>query len=355
MATVNQVVHGEIPRIADDGSVAAPLVEVITGLMARTPAERMSLMEVRRRIRPLLPEPGTTVFPPDESEADAGPADNKPTTAITPAAPVAPSVASTPKLAADPGPLPWAARAPLPASSLPASSLPAPLAQAPGPLPFARQPAGRGRHPIVTAILLVVAVVLFVAAAGSGFAATRRLAGQAILPTTTTTTTAQATTSVPTAPPVSRFVPTTAQAVVVPDTSGGNFTVLVPQGWVQFVEQRGPQSPLPASTAVRWVKSDGTTELTVERFRDYLPLPTDDYNDALRQTDPKGDLEQQTNAANTVYQFLTRDTDRTMFYEFITVKGDPDLWVVSLTVPLQQVNSGLDLFHKIAPSFQVTG
>jgi hypothetical protein len=356
LATVNEVVHGEVPRIPEDSGLAAPLVDVISGLMAKDPAERMSLMEVRRRIRPLLPEPGSTVFPPDESEADAGPVDNKPTTHLTPATPARPGTSSA-RLAADPGPLPWAGAGATP------------LAPAPGPLPWgatdavpappsvARPPVRGGRRgrrgPFVTILLLVVAVVLFTAAAGGGFAATRKLAGRSILPPPASRTTT--TTSVPNTQPVETFVPTNAQAVVGTEREGAGFTVSVPTGWTKFVEQRAPAPPLPTSTAVRWVKSDGTAELTVERFGHYLPRDVSDYTDAVQDNDV-GTLLLSGSGPSTLYLWRSSGFNRDTYFSFVTRAGDPDLWVVSVSVPVEQEDFGqTQLFDKILPSFKLTG
>jgi eukaryotic-like serine/threonine-protein kinase len=326
LATVNEVVQGPIPRVPDD----APLAEVITGLMARDPAERLSVMEVRRRIRPLLPEPGSTVFPPDETEESAGPVDNKPTTNLAPPPPSPPATAA-PRLAPDPGPLPWA-MPPRPPAAVPVRPRPA-----------------RRRGPVVSAMLAVVAVVLFAAAAGGGFAATRTLAGRQVLPPPATTTT----TTVPPAPPVRTFVTVHAQATT-PKGTGGEFTLSVPQGWAMFVEQRGPGSGLPSSTAVRWVQPDGSAEATVERFRDLAPLPEQAYTDSLQRSDPQGKLFQA--QAGSLYLFRSGgSTLRSTYIRLVTVPGDDDLWVVSVTVPTDQEHSGeADLFNKISPTFRAS-
>jgi hypothetical protein len=344
-------VHGEIPHLAEGSTLAAPLVDVITGLMIKDPARRMSLMEVRRRIRPLLPEPGTVVFPPDDSDADAGPADNKPTTHLA-AKPGPQADAQDGPLAAAPGPLPWASPDALPLAPVP-GPLPwgePPLASAPGPLPFSPRPVARRRSPAMTGFLLVVAVVLFAAAAGGGFAATRKLAGQRILPVRVATST----TNVPQAPPVRSFTTVSAQAVVGASTTGSDFSISVPTGWTKFIEQRGSQSPLPASTAVRWVKSDGTAELTVERFPKYAN-GTSDYLDTVQKNDD-GTLLTSGTGASTVYLWRSSSLNRDTYFNFASQDGSADLWVVSVTVPVEQELSGLsDLFDRIRPSFRVTG
>ncbi|HEY1571447.1 MAG TPA: serine/threonine-protein kinase [Pseudonocardiaceae bacterium] len=328
LATVNEVVHGPIPAVPDD----VPLAEVITGLMARDPAERLSVMEVRRRIRPLLPEPGSIVFPPDEAEETAGPADNKPTTNLAVPRRDPPAEAS-PRLAAEPGPLPWAAPPPVPVAVRP-------------------RPAGR-RGPVVSALLFVVAVALFAAAAGGGFVATRTLAGRSVLPSLSPAT--ATTTTVPPTPPVRTFVTVTAVAAP-PAGTGGGFSLRVPQGWARFVEQRAPGPQLPASTVVRWVQPDGMAEVSVERFRDFLPQPLHIYTDTLQRADPQGSLFRDKSGAPE-YQFRSGGTtQRTTYLSLVTVPGDDDLWVVSVTVPTDQEQSGeSELFERISPSFRVAG
>ena len=57
--TVTAVVHGEVPRV----QVGGPLADVIAALMVKDPEKRMTLTEVRRRLRPLLPDPDDPLFP----------------------------------------------------------------------------------------------------------------------------------------------------------------------------------------------------------------------------------------------------------------------------------------------------
>lgn len=333
LAAVHEVVHGEVPRPAED----APLADVITGLMAREPAERMSLMEVRRRIRPLLPDPGSTVFPPDEAEETAGPVDNKPTTNLAtnlaaprpkgrPAEPPAP----VRQLAANPGPLPWHQAPPVQA----------------GPVVVGQ------RRRLVTAALLLLAAVLFVAAGGVGFGATRMLAGRDVLPTPPTTS--PATTTPGTTPTSGVTLRRVRAAADVPGATAAEFRMSVPVGWSEFVEDRGPQGALPDSTVVRWVKSDGTAEVAVERFSDFAPRDPKDYYTALQTGERTGVLLQ--NGNGSVYLWRSLQTRRSTYLELVPPDDDPDLWVVSLAVPtVQEGGATLDLFDQISRTFQVTG
>ena len=347
LATVNEVVDGEVPVPTHAG----PLLDVIAGLMVKDPAVRMSLMEVRRRIRPLLPEPGTVVFPPDESEQDAGPGDDKPTTSLSgvirrPAAPPAP--VDSPQLAADPGPLPFT-RPPMPPPPMPAAT---PLAPAPGPVPFAQPPAPvrRRRHPMVVALLGVLAVVLFAAAAGGAFAATRTLARQPLLPTRSTGSPSAPSSQGAVVPQLS----TVSSTAVGPKGSGGGFSVPVPVGWTRFVEQRNAHDGMPDSTIVRWVKPDGTQELTVERFAGYLPRPPNLYLDALQPNNSDHNLQcTPRSGACKIYLYRTNDTSRSTYFQFVTANAD--LWVVSVTVPLDQESDAmLSLFNQITTGFGVS-
>ncbi|MDT7621255.1 MAG: eukaryotic-like serine/threonine-protein kinase [Pseudonocardiales bacterium] len=57
--TVTAVVHAQVPRVQMGG----PLGEVISALMVKDPERRMSLVEARRRLRPLLADPDDPLFP----------------------------------------------------------------------------------------------------------------------------------------------------------------------------------------------------------------------------------------------------------------------------------------------------
>jgi hypothetical protein len=153
---------------------------------------------------------------------------------------------------------------------------------------------------------------------------------------------------------VKSFTTVATQAAVTPGTPGGNFSVSVPVGWTKFVEQRGKQTLLPDSTVVRWVKSDGLAELTVERFpEDDSSSAKTNYLTALTKADPAGNL-QISNTVTDEYQFRTGDTARTMYFDLKQVGND--LWVLSVTVPTVQETSGqTQLFDKIRTTFTVTG
>jgi eukaryotic-like serine/threonine-protein kinase len=341
---IGAVIHGEVPR----PSASGPLADVVAALMAKEPAERISLAEVRSRLYPLLPSPGTPLLSEEDQDKLANP-DRVPTR-------------FTPKPAAPPLPPPPVAEAPQ-------------LAPAPGPLPFdtaARpvvRPPGRGRSRTASALVLVLAVVLFLLAAGGGFALARVAGGRPVLPPEHTSAPAQPPS---TKPPAADLQTQTGDAATVHGVQGGGYTVGVPRGWEHFVEQRNAGDV--ASTRVYYVSADGTQALTVERFTGYFPDHSpENYVDSLDDnphttvTSPERSTtkgldggkagEQLTYRTTTEAADLApggRDLNRVTFANVLPL-GD-DLWVVSVTVPVDQEDTGRSaLFDPIAKTFEVTG
>ncbi len=345
--TVTEVVHGEIPRLPED----SPLAEVVSALMVKDPTERIGLVEVRRRIRPLLPDPGASVFPADEPEDADGPADNTPTKGLV--SPVAQP------------------EAPLP------SSEPAPLAADPGPLPFmiSRSPRRRGR--VATVALLAVAVLLFVGAAGGGFVAARTLAGRSLVPPakpilTTTSPTATSTRTTPI-----ELAATSGSAVFANGMTGGQFSIDVPTGWQMFTEQRA-SGEIPSGGAVHYVKPDGTEEVTVQWYPNFYPNNTiKDYVQSLRDIWPSSDdfnlsAEQMTRISglavggpepaeeigyrtadgSSTDNEASRNAHRTTYADLLP--SNDDLWVVSVTVVTDTEVVGKSLFDQIKLTFKPT-
>jgi serine/threonine protein kinase len=338
VATVTEVVHGEIPRPPSD----APLADVISALMVKDPAARMSLVEVRRRIRPLLPEPGVSVFPINEPTLPARPAVQAPPQPQ----PQPPIDQSAPQLAADPGPLPFAPSPPRP----------------PEPARPARAPRKRRRRgPVATAFLVFAAVVVFLLATGGAFVAARTLGGAQLLPSSGTTAPAE-----PPSVPDAQLHQVTGAASPADGEGGGGFTISVPEGWTMFVEQRTENS-LPPSTAVHYVKQDGTEELTVERFPGFYPGNSiSDYLTVLNNSWPKGEfvplgttpiksLPGGTSDETALrFSYRTAAEHRTTYADILP--NAQDLWVVSFTIPDQEESQHMsDQFNTIAASFTVTG
>jgi serine/threonine protein kinase len=398
LATVNQVVNGEVPRPSSDG----PLCELVAALMVKEPADRLSLRELRNRLHPLLPPPNTPLL----SEADLvslnkAAASHAAVEADTDEGVAEPATdqngdSATSQngngtgLAADPGPLPAAlagrsGSVPLAAApgALPAgrtSSAPG-LAPAPGPLPFdkpaPRPPVRAGRGAVATSFLLVFAVLLFVVAAGGGFALSRYLGGESPLPPKQETSV----TNTPTDTETDSLAPRTGNAATITGAQGGGFSVPVPEGWVEFVEEVGDKEDLVDSTRVYYVSPDGTQLLTVERLAGfYQRFQISDYLDRLESAKPDvtfdlvykqeipglGDPTAQPEPSLKInYRTIANakalvpddaaasDQNRVTYANLLPYAGD--LWVLSVAVPIEQEASGEDLFDRIAPGFQVTG
>ncbi|HWM05368.1 MAG TPA: serine/threonine protein kinase, partial [Actinophytocola sp.] len=353
LQVVAMVVHGEPPRPESTG----PLAELVTALMVKEPADRLSLAEVRDRLRPLLPSPTTPLLSDDELAKLTNP-DQTPTR-------------FTPKPAAPPTPSP-------PAQPLAAQPFAPPLAPAPGPLPFESTdrphmppvrpgPPGRGRA--ASMLLVTVAVLLFLGAAGGGFALARVAGGESVLPLAETSSSSP--TPLPETP-ATELETRTGDAATVNGEQGGGFSVGVPAGWVQFVEERVGEEL--SSTRVYYVSPDGTRTLTVERFPGYFPDHTpDEYVDSLdegervtvTQVDRRAivGLAPVSEAERLIYRTTTSaanletgkgDLNRVTFANLLPLRGD--LWVLSVTVPVEQEDSGrTELFDRIAKTFEVTG
>jgi serine/threonine protein kinase len=325
---VTEVVHGKIPQPTIDG----PLRDVITALMVKDPAARISLRQVRELLHPLQPVPGTVVFG-DLITTEPDPAEIDEQTDAT----IQVDVLSSPSL---------------------------PLATVPGPLPFTEPASPTRRSPWRPVVLAVVAAVLFGAAAAGGFVITRLTGGENVRPQSPTQ-------SSPASAPLRDVVIRTADAATLAGEQGGTFSLPVPDDWVKFVEQRVTKT-LPNSTRVHWVAPDGTSELVVERFPNFYPKHRiDQYLQTLsarapgyrmvgttpldgpttpepaveitfRTVDEADDAPNQPSATN-----LNRATFANL------IPTTTDLWVISLTVPIEQEDSGKrGLFPRTVPHFQ---
>ncbi|MEU4740260.1 protein kinase [Actinosynnema sp. NPDC023658] len=335
LQTINQVVHGDVPSAEGCGA----LEPVVAGLMAKSPDERMTLAEVRRLVRPLLPEPGTDVFP-----------------ASSPTRPVVEVV-----------------RPPLVKTPIPPDT---PLAADPGPLPFAvAGPPTREltRRPGMAALVALSAAVLFAIGSVSGFALTRTVAGASLLPPV-----AQSTPSLPAITETPSLLPTTASAAAANGEQGAEFTIQVGPDWTSFLEQRA-NNGLGPSTVVHLVAPTGLYEVSVQRFPGYYERNRiDDYLRLVRSRWAEdqyfGEAFDQTDALSPggpepgrqySYRTVERATDvargavppgpdlRRSRYSRLLPRGI-DLWVVEVVVPTEQEETGRSrLFDTIAPTFTV--
>jgi serine/threonine protein kinase len=341
---VTQVVMGEIPRPQSAG----PLTEVIAALMVKDPAGRASLTDVRRMLRPLLPPPGTALYQPNATPRSAPGrgetgTDEEPTkTDITPVEPQPVAAPSSP-LASDPGPLPFTPT-------------------------VAHRSARRAR--LHAAVLAAAAVVLFLGAAFGGFALARYIGGKPLMPPEHALPPAA-----PPAAPLGALVETVGEATTLAGEQGGGYAVPVPNDWTQFSEQRFNKS-LPGSLQVHYVSPDGTQQLTVERFPGFYPKHSiSTYRAALAATAPRyAEL-----ARSTVENAVVHGPEPGQELAYTTTDVDPDasrngvgglnrvtfahvlpagtdLWVVAVTVPIEQEDSGRSkLFDKIIVGFRVAG
>lgn len=340
LATVTEVVHGDVPK----AKAAGALEPVIAGLMVKDPSARMTLAEVRRRLRPLLPEPGTVLFPvpdPDAPPAAPQPKPRRPAGSLSkqfapPKTPIAPT--DTP-LANDPGPLPF-------------------MVNAAPPAPTPRKRRGK----LSTAVLALVAAVIVVVSMAGGFVLTRYLGGQALLPPTVafagTLTSQPTTTSVPPVP-TTRIQGT---AVIAAGSTGGDFTLDVPNGWQQFTQNRTPTDTLPARAQVFYISPDGTQELSVQRFPKFTKVDT--YLSAVKAL-PNARVQQAvtidvpgfTQGQQIEYTQDTGGSALPYTIAMVLVKGN-DLWVVGVKATVGSSsntdNAASALFKQIYRQFQVT-
>lgn len=322
MATVAAVVQDEVPKTSCSG----PLAEVISGLMVKDPARRLPLSRVRQLLG-APPEPAETAQP----QPAAGPP------AATTPAPGVPHQRSV-RLAADPGPLPFA----VPTNAETSSAR------------HGREHPGTGRR---TALWVLAALLFFVTAA-TGFGVARIATGRPPLPHL----------AVPAAlganPDDPVFMRQTLQVSEPPGARAVQFTVSVPQGWPQFREQRtlGDNS----STVTRFVSPDGSEVIAVERVSGAPPgapaLGTDQYLSSylgkLSQGLPQlvETQRQRLSGGRLEATFRTQEGGelrRTTYLRMIPAYAG--WWVVSVTVPTEREAAGrTKLFEPVVATFAPT-
>ncbi|MGP4015562.1 serine/threonine-protein kinase [Saccharopolyspora sp. 5N708] len=325
LATVTEVVRGPVPVVTRPG----PIGEIIRGLMVKDPTQRMTLTDVRRRIQHLLPEPGARPFSmlldPDAPTVKVRKRD-----ALPPVQQPGYELASTP-LARDPGLPPFVLR------------------EAPQP---------RRRSPWAVLALGVAAVVLFAATLVGGFAATRLIAGKSLLPEPPRSTTETG------EQPHLVELKDNAKHTSAPD--GGNFSILAPNdaGWRLFHSER---TDIANSSVVSFVSPDGATEIAVQRYGEFFREGHQlaDYEAALPgfAAGGKGDVQVTpsfTDGANRRMKYTTIEFNltgkagpprrRSTTAELIR-RGD-DLWIVRVTVPIDEAASSDELLDPVQRSLK---
>ncbi|MEU7479531.1 serine/threonine-protein kinase [Lentzea sp. NPDC042327] len=318
MQTINAVIHGDVPVPAGAGRLAP----VISGLMQKDPDQRMSLVDVRRKVYPLLPEPGTDAF-----EARA---------------PRTPPVIVRPKPRIEPD---------------------APLAADPGPLPFlVTRSTAPERTPVGRTLVLVAAVLLFLVGSGGGFALTRLVAGAPLLPPAQ-----QGAPTLPTLPASPTFEQRTEDAVTAIGDQGGKFTLKVDKSWTKYAEQRAADQRVPASAVVHFVSPPGAYEVAVQRFPDFYPKRRiAEYVAAVQarwatrfyggEKVPTPNLAGPRSEDGIQFVYRTVEGDeatglRRSHFSRVLPHGT-DLWVVEVTVPTEQEDAARErLFDAIASTF----
>ena len=336
LATVTEVVHGEVPR----STSAGVLEPIISGLMVKDPSARMPLAEVRRHLRPLLPDPSVVLFPVPDAGATPPP----------PPPPPRPRADALSKAFAPP--------------KMPDSPTDTPLASDPGPLPFmisqpppvaAPKPPRRRRGRLGTAVLALVAAVLVIVALVVGFVGTRLLGGQTLIPQNVAVdSTVPPTTSIPQVP--TNPVQATAAVSSGAGSSGGAFTLDVPVDYQQFGLTRSATEDLPQSAQVYFISKDGATELSVQRFPKLADVQT--YLDTVKdqpsfRKSTEGLPDGFDNGVQVDYN-ITADSKTPSYTDAAVLVHGADLWVVSVKVPLDGVPAGKALYNQIVPHFQVT-
>jgi hypothetical protein len=328
MATVAAVVHGEVPTTSCSG----PLAEVISGLMVKEPARRITLSQVRQ----LLGAPPERAAPRSATRTVAA-TDPVRVAGNIPAAPEAPR-RSVAQLATDPGPLPFAV-APSAGPHIPTSHTTARRVKG----------TGAGRR----AILWILAVVAFFGAAITGFGAVRVAGGRPPVPNLG---------SQPTPGPSADdlvLTPRTLQLAEPAGTPPARFTVTVAQGWPVFLEQRALGSNS-SDTLARFVSPDGSEVVAVERVTEALAgggidqyLTT--YLRRLAQAvhELVETQRQKLSGGALDATFRTQEGGelrRTTYLRLVPAKAD--LWMVSVTVPTEREGAGrMKLFEPVVAEF----
>lgn len=336
LATANAVVDQPVPRPSP-----GPLASIISGLMIKEPAARMSPQAVRDAVRELQISTRRPLFDPalfDDVD--------HPTTMSE-----SPTVAKTSAQKADEDTAPE-------------------LADDPGPLPFdttelAKRSALSRRGPKTIAVAVVAAVAAFLATGAAGFTAARLISGQSLLPQTHSAQERDTNSAGVTLKTVR------GDATMLTGDTGGRFSIKVPKDWSRFTVQH-PKAALPAGTDIKFVSPDGSYAVDVVRYPKFPGgKPIKGYLEDLRKMWGPNNFvlagrhkAPHVNAIDATYRTVepqnktggensqgSRIVGRSVIARLIRAK--PSLWVISVTVPSEQENYGkTSLFNRIVPTFQ---
>ncbi|MEV6829768.1 serine/threonine-protein kinase [Amycolatopsis sp. NPDC051102] len=359
LETVGKVVNGKVPK-----PKAGPLADVISALMTKEPGRRITLRDVRHRLYPLQTKTPLDLFGPElfhtpdgkKTSAQPDATDTQVIKTVLPDKTKAEKKAegSSSELATDPGPLPFL-RPPAPAAPAPATD---------PPTVFVPPPRVSRRSGTATAVLVAVAILLFLLAAGGGFALARTVGGQSLLPPAAAP---RNTSNGPTDVPAPSLVQQSGDASYATG-NGGQFGLAVPQGWQKFVAPH--TTKFGASTAVQYISPDGRRSLRVERLAKYFAQFPDvgEYIAWLKQTyqgnafqlfgpsplpDGKGSTLTYRLAEGATLPETGGGGTRVTFMNL--VQAGTSLWLLSVTVPVEQENSGRqDVFDPVARTLSVS-
>lgn len=332
LATVHAVVHGDVPRLA---AATGPLRAVVAGLMVKDPAARMPLTEVRRLVRPVLPDPGQSLWdiPPATGDARALPRDS----------PQGGAFAS--------------------AGGAVSASEPTPLASGPGPLPFAEpraSPAAESHHRLRGRALGLAAAALAVTALAVGGIIVFRPTGEN--PPAPASTPARSPS--PTPSPKANFVDHTG-TMRVGDEPGTAFTLKVPETWVEYADPHTSDGPPPHVGTVNYVSPDARQEIRVERLAGFYDInpSTEDYVDNLLilpgvvHDGAQVTTAEPSSPATVDVFYRSRDLGPApgRSTKLRALPHGRDLWTVAITVPIDHEPDLPRLFAEVAPSFTPSG
>lgn len=301
VSTITEVVDGTVPRPRGTG----PVVDVIVALMVKDPAARMSLEEVRQRLRPLIDDPDDPTYPGSPDAPTMGsmavvPARSTRTSSRTPQAPVARPTGTGRGAARQTG-------------------RPAALAPAPGPLPGAsRRVTSPAPSPWTAAGLAAAGAAVVLIGATTGWAATRAMGGQSPLTTLNVTTVGVQT------------------ALQQPDPG---FRIPVPLGWTPYTDE-----PAAGTPSISYVSPSGTEELVVRREASIAAAEDVSGAETVEPAAPGG------SGPHGTLQMSYRTDDRTSWRKIVPT--GQLAWTVTLTVPRAAAGSrSKDLFTYLAGRF----